>query len=340
MNSMANNEPLKYNFVFYFAGEDYWEAVLGRELYNHPQVHIYKQAFNGSKLLQKIFHYHWAYSLNCKFNMPFKRIWFRKMYEQGFDNDLPLCFVYMGGNSIRFDGGFCDYVRKRDPRNMQVILHQDLISKKCNYDYSIIRNKVDLAITYDLDEAEKYNILYFHENMYSKMIPEPNPEDVVFENDVYFLGAPKDRYNKIMEVYEKLNAFGIKCKFMLAGVPEEKQVIKDGIEYIRGISYVENLQNVIKSKCILEIIQNGSADITMRALEAIAYRRKLLTDCKLVNEDYYHRKQLQVFDDADSIDVNFLKETFEPDKFIPRIDLDPMRRLYFIQEKLEKLNER
>lgn len=328
---------LKFNFVFLFARDDFWKSVLGEELYNSPNVRVYKRAFNGNKFLEFLFRIHWSYKINSLIELPFKSIWFKKMYTQDFKNDLPLCFVYMGGNNIRYDGGFCDYVRKQSSENRQVIYHGDLISKKCKYDYSIIRNKVDMATTYDKEEAEKYGIYYFPETVYSKLISDT--EDAHFEQDVYFLGVAKDRLPKIMQVYGKLHSDGLKVKFLIAGVEPENQIMGEGIEYIKGISYKENLQNVIKSKCILEIIQGGSSDITLRTREAMAYRRKLLTNCLGCDEKLFNVGQLYKFNEIDDIDTFSLKKDFNPKNFEPKVDMNPIRRLHFIQEALEENNE-
>lgn len=331
--TLADKPELHYNFVFCFAHYDYWEAILGRELYDCENVHIYDGAFEGGILLNKLFHLHWSYRINAKINLPFKRIWFRKMYRQKFPNNLPLCFVFMSPNYILHDGGWCKYLHKKSKENRQVVIHSDLISKKCRYDYQLVRDKIDLATTYDLAEAQKFNIHYFQETTYSKLIPEPKTH--TFKQDVYFLGAAKDRLPKIMATYEKLRSMGVKCKFMIAGVPETQRVEAEGIEYTDGISYRDNLQNIIESKCVLELIQGGSCDITTRALEAIAYRRKFVTDCQICDTNYFNSGQLHVFTDPETLDPAFFAEPYTPENYPPQLDMNPLRRLYDIQEQLE-----
>ena len=330
----ADASGLHYNFVFFFAHDDFWKAILGEEIYECENVRVYEGAFEGSELLKKLFHYHWAYSVNRRVCLPLKSIWFRKMYRQDFKNDLPLCFVYMGSNSIRYDGGFCDYVRRASKENRQVVLCQDLIGKKTNYDYSLIRDKMDLCITYDKEEAKRYGIQYFQETTFSKLIPEPAQAE--FEQDVYFLGAAKDRLPKILSVHRVLTEAGLKCKFLIAGVPKEQQVEGEGIVYTTGIPYKENLENVVRSKCVLELIQGDSVDITTRALEAIAYRRRLITDCQICDPAYFNEGQLLIISDPETIDPAFVRAELDPEAYPPRLDLDPLKRLYFIQEQLEK----
>jgi len=323
----------QYNFIVFFARYDYDRAILGND---SEHVRIYKDTFCGCKLLERLFHLHWAYSINQKIDLPLKRIWFRKMYRQTFDNDLPLCFIYMGSNSICYDSGFCDFVRKKDGRNRQVILHEDLISKSKNADYDQIKKKVDLCITYDKHEAEKYGIKFFPSCTYQKILNEPFPKE--YDQDIYFLGTAKDRLDRIMAVYRYLHQNGVVCKFLIAGVPTEKRVKSDGIQYLdKYISYEENLKNVIRSKCLLEITQLGASNSSLRTLEAIAYGRRIVTDCGGIDDNWFHHGQIQHFYAPQEINVHEIIAPMEPNMYSARIQMNPEDRLAFIQAELEKM---
>ncbi len=331
---MTENRKLRYNFVFLFAESDYWQSILGKELYHSAHSRVYLYGTGASKLKKRLFHYHWAYRLNEKFRMPFKSLWYRDMYEQHFQNNLPIVFVFMGGNNIRFAGGFCDYVRKRNPQNKIMILHNDMIAKHYRgADYAEIRRMADLITTYDAKEAEKYGISYFQETTYAKLIPEP--EQTTFDYDVFFLGAAKDRLPQIMRAYQYFKAQGLRVKFIVPGVPEEQQIIRDDMEY-QYISYRKNLEYILRSKCILEIIQKDSVDITTRALEAIAYRRKFITDCPLDLTGFFNKGQLYQFKDIEEVPTEPIAVQYNPNVFEACYDYSPMKRLYFIQKKLEE----
>lgn len=336
IDQASNERKLKHNYVFFFANSDYWRAILGQELYDHPNIKVYNYAFDGNRFLKYLFRIHWSYSINKRIRLPFKRIWFKKMYRQSFADNLPLCFVYLGVNSIRFDGGFTEYVKKQSSQNRQIILHNDLIAKKCDYDYYSVRNKVDNATTYDKGEAEKFGIKYFCETTYSKLLPEP--ERAEFRWDVYFLAAAKDRLPKIIAVYDKLEAEGLNCLFIICGVNPEDQIQRKGICYSEPISYEDNIRYVLLSKCILELIQGGSVDITTRALEAIAYRRRLLTDCPICEDDYFHPGQLQKFSSPEEIQSDFIKKALDPEEYMPLLDMNPLNRIYFFEEILGELS--
>ena len=327
---------LTYNYVFLFTRYDYWKNIFGEELCNSKQTRVYSLAFQGNRFLQTLFRLHWSYRINKIIHLPFKRIWFRKIYRQDFENKKPLCFVYLGGNSIRFDGGLTDYIRKQSSQNRQVILHMDLISKKCNYDYELLSKKVDASITYDKGEAEKFGIHWYPMRIYAKQETVSEPEK--FDFDLYFLGAVKDRFKQILEVYDRVSSTGLCCCFLLVGVPKEKQVERAGITYSDGISYEENLRYVQRTKCILEIGQIGAVANTLRLDEAVTYHRKLLTNCAAVKKsDYYIPETMSVFSSDKDIDLEFLRSPINYDIFRQRdIDFSPQKLLRYIDDLLKE----
>ena len=334
--TQTGNWTPKYNFVFLFARYEYYRSIFGDAFYNKSYARVYRLAFSGNGFLQKLFRIHWSYSLNRKFTVPLKSVWFRRIYRQNFNEDRPLCFVYIGGNSIRYDGGLTKYIQKKDKTARQILLHMDLISKKCKYDYSIIRNKVDAAVTYDREEAEKYGINWYPGRFYNRTLPLTEPAE--FETDVYFLGNAKDRLDQILAVYHQLRAQQLRCRFLLTGVPQERQENLEGIQYINGISYEENLKHVQACKCILEIGQHGSNAATLRLSEAVTYHRLLLSNCIDIKKcDYYIPETMSLFRSPEEMDLEALKKDIPYEVFQRRnIDFSMDRFLQYLEQILEE----
>ena len=326
---------LRYNFVFFFVRCDFWFAYFGEDLINCKNVRMYPDAIDGIGFVQKLFRYHWAYSINRKIHLPLKSLWFNRMYEQDFDEDLPLCFVYLGGNSIYHDGGWLKYVKRRNPKNKNVVLHLDLISKKItDFSYESLKLRADLCITYDRSEARKYGIHLFDKNTYTRIVNLPEIPD--YKWDVYFLGAAKDRLDEIVAAYDLFESKGLKCKFVIVYAAPDQRVKRDGIEFLeREITYRENIENVIASKSILEITQKGAVGMTLRAREALAYQRRLVSNVPDIDESLYNDGQLVRFTDAGSIDVNKVAAPYEQGDFEQKYPPDPLERLYDIQEQLD-----
>ncbi|MDE6409963.1 MAG: hypothetical protein K2K81_06935, partial [Muribaculaceae bacterium] len=193
----------------------------------------------------------------------------------------------------------------------------------------------DLLLTYDPKEAQKYDITYYSVP-FSKTIDDNTTSTEV---DIYFLGQTKDRLSLIMETYHYLIKNGKKVNFILAEVPPEKQVELPGITYINGmsISYLDNLKNVLNSKCLLEIIQQNSSGDTIRIKEAIVYGKKILTNNIHIKErPFYNPENIAYFASPQDIDTTFLKSLSKelPIDYHYKEQLSPARLLEFIEKKL------
>ena len=328
---MQEDKTTKYNYVLLNFGGDYLEPVF-HPLKNYPFVRLYSRAFDGNWLLQKLCFLHWSAKLNRRIRLPGKRIWYRRLLKQSFTEDKPCCYVFCGGKYITEDPGLYACIKKQNPENKCVVFCYDLISKK-QWDIEKVRKCCDHIITYDPGEAKKYRIDLFQAFMYGAISEVTEPQ--TFENDVYFLGFAKDRLHQIHAVYHTLSDSGLRCKFLICGVPKEKQLKGEGLHYCEPIPYRENIENVKRSKCVLELMQGGSDAPTLRTEEAHVYRRKLLTNhLGLVNQPYYDCNNMRVFSEPDEIDVAFLKEPINYSSFDDSYDYSPYQLIAYLENLL------
>jgi hypothetical protein len=130
-------------------------------------------------------------------------------------------------------------------------------------------------------------------------------QDVILKNDFYFLGAIKNRKNEIDNARCLLN--GYKCLFCIPKNSEE------------FISYKENLINVEESRCLVEIVQGNQYDITLRPLEALAFKKKLITNNKHIKDyEFYDRENIFIIGEDDEHRLNsFLNSPYkEVDQYV------------------------
>ena len=327
------DKQFHYNYVVFGAGDDFLEPYF-QPLKELSNVRIYKRAFTGNALLQSIFFVHWSYRLNRKIRLPMKKIWFHKMYRQTFKNNRPICFVFLGGKYLTDEPKLYRYIKRQNPKNQCIIYCLDLIAKK-HWDIDKVKAVSDHIVTYDAKEAEKYGVDHFVAMAYGAITEVTMPK--VFENDVYFLGFAKDRLPQIHAVYQKMATHGLKCKFIICGVPEEQQLKGEGLIYSDPISYRENLENVKNSRCILEIMQGGSDAPTLRTEEAHIYRRKLLTNnTNLIGQPYYDASHMKVFSEPDEIDTVFVHDPIDYDAFDDSFDYSPQKLIDYFEILLEE----
>lgn len=157
---------------------------------------------------------------------------------------------------------------------------QDREKMHCVYD-AITKTGFEIS-TFDKGDSELYN-----QKLYSQFFRmKQNLSDIKEEYDFYFIGFEKNRSQIIRELKEKLKDF--RCYF---------KVIHNVSECV---PYAINIENIKKTRCIIEIVQQGQTGITLRPLEALACRKKLLTTNKSIKQfDFYSSNNIFIVGEDD-----------------------------------------
>lgn len=80
----------------------------------------------------------------------------------------------------------------------------------------------------------------------------------------------------------------------------------------------------------MDTSQSGSS---LRAAEAIAYKKKLLTNNTFIKEkEYFNDKQFSYFSTLDDIDVEFIKEALGKSQYVNPMIVSPERFLDFLKQ--------
>ena len=261
-----------------------------------------------------------------KIRLPFQKLWYPFFIKGKFESTKPYCFISIG---FKWPINYYKWIKKQYPDSIIVRFVRDLVStQKWWYDSLKDSGVVDYWITYDEEEAQKYGMLY-HNEVESKIdLPYDNP--ILY--DVFFAGRAKKRLSRIVEVYDVLEKAGLKCHFYITGAKPQNQMCRDGIVYSDNIlTYKEMLELNMKSRCLLEINQEGAVGYTSRFLEAVMYNKLLLTDNMCIkNTPYYNCNYIQCFKDPGAINTSFIskpanvdfkyKDEFSPKHFIDFLD--------------------
>ena len=122
--------------------------------------------------------------------------------------------------------------------------------------------------------------------------------------DFYFIGKSKGRRKKLELLRDELVGRGFSVDFRIFG-DEPKEFIP----------FEKNVQLSMESCCIVDVVaKDNNAGQTLRPLEALFLKKKLLTnDASVIYCDFYHPDNIFVFDD-DNFDLNgiedFMKKSF------------------------------
>ena len=180
----------------------------------------------------------------------------------------------------------------------------------------LFRKNFSKLFSFDLHDCTQENMIHIQEPFSLHNFTEkPNAE-----YDVMFVGAAKDRLVKILNVYKVLRQKGFKTDFHIVGVRDTEQLFADDIVYNKPLNYKEVLQHVIKSRCVLEILQKNASSPTTRYSEALIFNKFLITDCAYfkdrddIPENVIYFDQIKDIDwsklntDLKNVNPKFLKE--------------------------------
>lgn len=166
------------------------------------------------------------------------------------------------------------YIKKKNT-NCKLILY---FYNPVLYDYQrkYIKDKnIDEVWSFDKGNVIKYGLKFnstFYSNKLSKL---GDGQKSVY--DVVYIGRDKSRNSFLNNIENVFKTNQINYWF---------HVVKDEADYM---DYNDYLEFVYKSKCILDITQDGQQGLTMRFMESLFLEKKLITNnINIVTYDFYN----------------------------------------------------
>lgn len=268
--------------------------------------------------------------INRFFRNPLTKITYPRVFSHPFMQDDHICFIFFGCQYAVFNSSYLEYIRKKY-KNAKIVLYmQDIVSSLPYYNINKYKEIFDLVLSYDLADCKKFNLVYYPTPYSIETKQEQNSGN---DSDIYFCGSAKNRYKDILEVYKICKANQLKCKFYVTGVPENDQIKCNDIIYNKKISYQENIANVLKCKCILEVMQEKAVGYTPRLWESIAYDKHLLTNNTNIKDSiYFTHQSMHTFDKLSTVKEWINAPVHHPQSI--KSKLSPINLLKFIEDRI------
>ena len=126
------------------------------------------------------------------------------------------------------------------------------------------------------------------------------------ENAAFFVGEDKGRYNQLLSLADSLEKYGVRPDFHII---DQKKIArffqKDYVEYDEVINHLRNTRYAV------EICQEGQTGLTARALEAMFFGSKLITNNKFIkNCEFYKKANIYIIGEDNDFE-KFLSTPFE-----------------------------
>lgn len=280
-------------------------TFLERCLFSHKNIF--------SNLNKKIFN---SVNNNKKLKYIEKNFKLKRSYE------TKICFIVYARVYEFFGCAITNFLRKNYAGCICVCYFGDLVDS-FNLNLKNLRADFDYIFSFDEEECKKYNFLFLQEPF--SYIEHKNND--VNKFDVTFVGAAKNRLAEILNIYELFKSHNLKLDFNIVNVEKKKQQYTDEIIYNKRLSFVDVLNHVLESKCILEVMQKNAYSPSSRFAEAVLYKKYLITNCKvfdLPKEDI--PENVIYFENPEDIDLKKISVplNFDNKKYIDMLSIETM----------------
>lgn len=324
---------MKYKYVIGGSSEDYYVASYN-DIINMEGVEYHEKMVSSTNpLVDFLYRKHFSPKINSIINLPGKAFWNRFILRHKFDKNDSICFILFSYYTSGIELGLFDYWRKEYPNSKIVLFFQDLVKTNKYKHPERLKDIFDLVLSFDHADCEKYGFTYYP-LVYSKF--DVDDDASIPESDIYFVGKAKNRLNDIIGIYELCVSAGLVCDFNIVGVPEQGQVYSDRINYCQQMPYGENLKRIKKTKCMLEIMQQGGHGYTLRYGEAISFGKRLITNNpEVVQAPFSNKELISVFVSANDFDVDFIKKGRRNVDYNYIDKISPIRLIEFVDRTLD-----
>lgn len=321
-----------YNYIIF--GADGYYSVGYNDLLQCDNV-LYLEHYMGTitnPITRLLTWLTFSHKVNKFIHYPLRSITFKRLLTLPFKEKRPLCFLFFGNvywcTSFLVEYPFWGYLKQRYPDAKFGIYLQDIVARNPHLDMPRIKQQFDFVLSYDKGDCEKYGLTYYPTPYSAYPIPTNND---IAKSDIYFCGNGKNRYPLIHEIYQQCTQKGLRCDFYISGMPSSAEKI-EGIHYT-SLTYLENLQHMIQSKCILEIMQEGADGYTPRLWESLLYNKHLLTNNNsILSSPFYRQAFIHQVDKELNTITEWIHRPVESITEQQREDLSPKALIRFIDK--------
>lgn len=199
--------------------------------------------------------------------------------------------------------------------------------------FLILKDRIE-CWSYCRADVHKYGMLYntqFFFDCLAKEAEECPPPPVDRPPKALFIGRDKGRKKKLENLETQLNALGIVTDFRIIRPPR--------LSFLPSLSeklipYREVIDAVKGSTILIDLYTKPDAGVSLRAMEALFFRRKMITNRPLMRkEDFYNSHNIYILDHEERSLEEFLAE--------PYVDIDPaIRDSYLLSNWLKRFIKR
>lgn len=218
------------------------------------------------------------------------------------------------------DVDIIEYIKDRFPKIRIIVYYYNPIYNRPLLD-RVVSTGVEVW-SFDFRDCKKYSLMYNPQFYFQKIVfAEKFSNDIKSKNsefDLIFVGKDKGRMAQIVKLNEYLIKRGV--TFFVGICPDKR--VSYSREYerflMKPIPYNKYIYYLRHSRCVLDIVQEGQAGLTLRIMEALFYNKKIITNNGTIHDmKIFDKRNIYILGIDDRDLVEFIKgPVYEWDKAI------------------------
>ncbi len=257
------------------------------------------------------------------FKLPGKKLVLNKWTEEIENSDEII--VFDTGNAVEL----IRWIKKRAPGKRVILWYWNPVVNSIPVEKAVLSGAE--LWSFDPNDCKKYGLRYNSQYYMRENLLDPD-EERKEPKDVFYVGKDKGRSETLYSLKQVFDANGITYNFHL--VQYNKQGSSPYFEYKELLKYHEVLQNIASSKAIIDLVSEEQSGLTIRPIEALLYKKKLITDMKGISAfKIYNPKNVFILG-ADNIEdlPDFIHSPFDEK------DYDSLCEFYLMEAWLERFD--
>jgi len=167
----------------------------------------------------------------------------------------------------------------------------------------------DRAYSFDRNDTDTYNTLTFQPLFYIPLYEDASNKNVEIKYDMCFLGTGhSDRYKIVKDIEKIAKTMNLslysflylqsKVIFWIKKLFDSKMKNAQISDFsFTSLNQNELLEKILQSNVIIDIEHQGQVGLTMRTIESLGCKKKLITTNKnIVEYDFYHENNIYIID--------------------------------------------
>jgi hypothetical protein len=230
---------------------------------------------------------------------------------EGLDRDIDFSHVLVVSPEA-LNGKILRDIKKRYPRAMMVLYMWDSVRNKTGFDISALFPYFDRILSFDKDDCTRYPKMIFRPLFYKYSEDALTSGGDGAKYDIAFIGTiHSDRYSICSRVVDIARSMGLSTFFYLY-LNDKKlfwmyRALNPGMRgsKLSDFSFVPLPQTEVRtiihaSRCILDIQHPRQLGLTMRTIEVLGAKRKMITTNTHITEyDFFNESNICCIDRKD-----------------------------------------